>query len=390
MVVFYYTSVAYADCAIETINALKKHVELHVVIEVAPESKSGTIIEAQRLDFDHPLVDPAEVLSESGYQSLKPYFDGCASVKFVVHSYPKSFSIPSLKVARQLVKHIDRIRPGVIHFDTITHRSLGIVPYLYVKYFRKVVISIHDPVPHTAEFNWRIIINRRSYYSLAAAFCFYSDYSRQLFEKEYPRFSKNTLSLKMQPYTSYRNFARQAEKNGGYVLFFGRISQYKGVDDLVHAIPLVLQKFPKQKFIIAGSNFVGYQLDTSGLQNYSENVQFINRHIMVNELADLIEGCDFVVCPYKEATQSGVLMTAFSCDKPVVATAVGAFREYVVESRNGLLVEPGNPEKLSAAIIHCIENDFYLSMTEFLEAEQQKDHWNGNVDRLVATYRSLL
>ena len=61
--------------------------------------------------------------------------------------------------------------------------------------------------------------------------------------------------------------------------------------------------------------------------------------------------CKYVVCPYTDATQSGVVMTAFAFGKPVIATRVGGLEEVVSHERTGLLVPPGDARALADAML---------------------------------------
>lgn len=69
------------------------------------------------------------------------------------------------------------------------------------------------------------------------------------------------------------------------------------------------------------------------------------------QLAGLLNDALFAVCPYKDATQSGVIQTAFSMDCPVIGTDVGALPEAIDNGVTGLIVPPCNSEALAHAII---------------------------------------
>ncbi|MFN5422931.1 MAG: glycosyltransferase, partial [bacterium] len=71
-----------------------------------------------------------------------------------------------------------------------------------------------------------------------------------------------------------------------------------------------------------------------------------------------IQHATFVVCPYRDATQSGVLMTSFAFGKPVLATRVGAFPEYVTDGHNGLLLDP-EPTAFAQGICLALSGDKY-------------------------------
>ena len=63
-----------------------------------------------------------------------------------------------------------------------------------------------------------------------------------------------------------------------------------------------------------------------------------------------MQRASFVVCPYTDATQSGVVMTAYEFEKPVIASDVGSFREYIFDQETGLIVPPKEPKELARAI----------------------------------------
>ena len=96
MVVFYYTSVAYLDIALEIINAMKHAVELHVVIEIAPESKGTNILNVGSLQGLPTLASPASVLEPQALATFAPYFDGLASVQFFLFSRTGELSLPKV------------------------------------------------------------------------------------------------------------------------------------------------------------------------------------------------------------------------------------------------------------------------------------------------------
>lgn len=391
MKIVYYTNVSYVDFALEIINELKKHVELHLVIELAPENSSGTIISTYPLDGKPVISDPAQILMPDCYQNLKPYFEGCASVQFYVQTNKRTFTPDIYFSARKLWSHLKKVKADIFHFDTVTQRSLGLIPFLYLKYRKKLVIAIHDPVAHTNEVNWRFKLTNSSYFPLAAAFLLYSNYSKQIFDQEYSAKMYRSLVLKMKPYLSYRRYLKSAYSSSGtYILFFGRISYYKGVETFLQAIPYVLRQFPDQKFLLAGSNFPGYAIDPKLVDPIRDSLILKNYFIPHDELVNLIQHAAFVVCPYKEATQSGVLMTAYACSRSVVATRVGAFSEYITDGVTGKLCDEGNPELLAEAMVSMLRNDSYKEYNDRVHAETNKNSWSSNMEDLLGLYNSIL
>jgi glycosyltransferase involved in cell wall biosynthesis len=68
----------------------------------------------------------------------------------------------------------------------------------------------------------------------------------------------------------------------------------------------------------------------------------------------LFEAAQVAVCPYTDASQSGVVLTAYAFGCPVVVTNVGGLPEYVTDGVTGLIVPVGDPEALGNALIRCL------------------------------------
>lgn len=108
------------------------------------------------------------------------------------------------------------------------------------------------------------------------------------------------------------------------------------------------------------------------------------------ELAELLFACDIVVCPYKDATQSGVVMTAFSMQKPVVASNVGGLSESIVEGQNGLLVPPCNSQKLAEAIIDILQDDgkqMHMQRNIYNEFFKGEYSWQQITQKYIEFYK---
>lgn len=139
-----------------------------------------------------------------------------------------------------------------------------------------------------------------------------------------------------------------------FILFFGRMRAYKGLDILLQAAPLIAKLQPEARIVIAGR---GPELDR--LRNNCDshqNVDVWDHYISFRDLADLFHHCAMLVIPYIEASQSGPVAIAFSFGKPVIASDVGALPETINHGREGLLIPPGNPEKLAEAVVDLLRD----------------------------------
>ena len=390
MTVVYYMQVAFLDVSIELINVLKKHVQLHVLIELTPHGKNMTILEIDRFPENKTLVTPEEILTKESYKNLKPYFNGAASVHFVIHPHRTGFSYSTLQASFKVWKYIRQFKPDIIHFETFSLRAIGML--LFLKAFKNVCITIHDPVPHTGEDSWKVSLPRTFFFNMPVKknYLFYSQFAKKQFEQHYKKPEQHKMVLQMSPYGYLQKLvtADNEQTSKKHILFFGRLSPYKGIDDLLQAMPEVFSEFPNEKLIIAGKRVPGFDIDDVIINTYKNNITLIEKHIPNDELASLIQQAKFIVCPYKDATQSGVLMTAFGLKTPVIATHVGSFPEFIKHNVNGLLVPPGDPLKLAQGIGLELRNDHYKQLAKNISNDQVEDLWNRNTEILLHAYAS--
>ena len=386
MVVIYYTSTHFLDISIELINILKTHVQLHVLIEITPKSKNANIINVGSLPKNKTFVDPKELLSADDYQHLAPYFLGLKSINFVVHPKSSGLSLHALKTSLAFKKYFDKLKAEVIHFDSFSLRTVGLLPYLWR--FKKILLSVHDPVLHSGENNLKNFLPRLLSFNFPVKKCFifYSKFSQSIFETHYPKNNHSKISLKMQPYSYYSNFGESNPAGKKHILFFGRISLYKGIDILLAAIPAFLKQNKNEVFIIAGKNSGGYHFNQDILKQFPNNIIILDKYIPNEELGSLIRDSKFVVCPYLDATQSGVLMTSYAFNTPVVASSVGAFPEYIEDNKFGMLVKNNNPEELAQKMCEALGS--HEKMRKNLENESYGEGWALNRSKLLEAYQT--
>ena len=95
-----------------------------------------------------------------------------------------------------------------------------------------------------------------------------------------------------------------------------------------------------------------------------------------------------IICPYRDATQSGVVLTAFAFGVPVVASAVGGLVEYVEHGRTGLVVPPGDVPALADAVGQLlIDQSLHARIRDGIrDAAGGELNWNHTVESLLRTY----
>ena len=136
------------------------------------------------------------------------------------------------------------------------------------------------------------------------------------------------------------------------ILFFGRIWEYKGLEYLIRAEPLISARLPDVRILIAGEgeDFSRY----TRMMVHPERFIVHNEYISEERAAEYFQRASVVVLPYIEASQSGVIPMAYSAGKPVVATTVGGLPEMVDDGYTGYLVSPRDARQLAEALTRLL------------------------------------
>lgn len=181
------------------------------------------------------------------------------------------------------------------------------------------------------------------------------------------------------------------DSNYRYLLFFGFIRDYKGLDLLLQAFADErLRKFPV-KLLVAGEYYSSPEPYLKLIQekNLSELVELRTDFIADNEVNLYFSAADMVVQPYKTATQSGVTQIGYHFEKPMLVTNVGGLSEIIPDGKIGYVVEP-DVNSIADALV-----DFYLNERgEFfgqnVVEEKKKFSWSNMVETFSKVYEQIL
>ena len=168
-----------------------------------------------------------------------------------------------------------------------------------------------------------------------------------------------------------------------YLLFFGFIRDYKGLDWLLEAFgDEKLRRFPV-KLIIAGEFYTSSEkyLQIIRDKNLKDHVILRTDFIAEQDVANYFGVADMVVQPYKSATQSGVTQIAFHYNKPMLVTNVGGLGEIIPHGKVGYVVNPG-PEAITEAIYDFYNNNRSDYFTANVVSEKEKFSWGTMVETI--------
>jgi glycosyltransferase involved in cell wall biosynthesis len=185
--------------------------------------------------------------------------------------------------------------------------------------------------------------------------------------------------------------ALKLDQDCSYLLFFGLIRNYKGLDILIKAFSDNRLRGKNLKLIVAGEfyeNEAPYRtlVKESGLE---KDIIFYDHYINDSDVRLFFSGADLVVQPYKSATQSGVTQIAFHFDKPMLVTDVGGLKEIVPHEKCGYVVQP-DPKIIADAIIDYFDNNRKIAFTECVKKEKERFSWNKMTDSITEVFYKCL
>ena len=174
-----------------------------------------------------------------------------------------------------------------------------------------------------------------------------------------------------------------------YVLFFGLIRDYKGLDLLLDAWAQLRRagRTEGRRLIVAGGFYTAREpylnrIADNGLQ---DEVLLHDRFIPDDDVKYYFSAADFVVQPYKTATQSGVTQIAYQFCVPMVVTAVGGLPEIVPDGRVGYVCPP-TAEGVAAAMDRMYEGDALKRFRENCVEERRRFSWEEMCSRVTELY----
>ena len=377
-------SFGYADTIVHFAKTISSIYEVDLIFVYALNKRTDSILNFEKEKISTGFL-PDEQVHEILGEKISRFIGNAYRVRIFINHNLKVYSIKNIILAGRLAKILKEY--DIVHFNGMDATLMLINRFLKHK---KKVFTIHDVKIHSGE--------RNSKFNFAEAYIKWllkskyqiiiqnkTDYESVL--KSFPA-SKNKINLipfkALNIFKYFYNENIKSEKSD--ILFFGRMSKYKGLKYLVAAIDIVKKIFPDIKVMIAGSGDIKSNLPE---ENRADSYIIHNRYISNVEMAGNIMNTKIVVCPYTDATQSGVVMTAFAFGKPVIASAVGGFLDVIEDGKTGTLIPPADSGKLAKAIIDLLlDNEKRNEMSKNIKniCENGVLSWDTIKDDVIKVY----
>jgi len=166
------------------------------------------------------------------------------------------------------------------------------------------------------------------------------------------------------------------DEHSHYLLFFGFIRAYKGLDLLLKAFADLRIKELPLKLLVAGEFYEDKKtyLEIIEKNKLKDDILLFNDFISDSKVNLFFSACDLVAQPYKTATQSGVTQIAYHFEKPMIVTNVGGLAEIVPHGKCGYVVET-NVDAIADAIIDFYNNNQETLFVKNCKIEKEKYDW---------------
>lgn len=265
----------------------------------------------------------------------------------------KSLSLPILRW--KFRRYIREQKIDVV-FCTMDHIWNTFMTGVFRESDTVYLLTVHDAIRHLGENpRWRQWLLRRDIVASDSVMVLTRSVSESL-KKKY-RYPADRIFLSAHGHFGDGNGEVEARKMPTdrplRLLFFGRILEYKGLDLMLAALQLLRRDFPTLKLEVFGSgNIAPYRaaLDTVG------DVHVVNRWIEEVEISSIFSTTDLCVLPYREASQSGVVATAFAFGMPCIATPIPGLCEQVSDGVTGSISRGFSPADYAEAIAKVLRD----------------------------------
>ncbi len=168
-----------------------------------------------------------------------------------------------------------------------------------------------------------------------------------------------------------------------YILFFGFIREYKGLDLLIKAFADERFRKLSVKLLIAGEFYVDAKpyLDLIDKLGLKEDIVLRTEFIESNDIVNYFCSSDIVAQPYKDATQSGVTQIAYHFDKPMLTTNVGGLSEMVPDGKVGYVVAP-DVNEITKALLRFFNENKEKEFSANAAVEKRRFSWDILLERI--------
>jgi glycosyltransferase involved in cell wall biosynthesis len=248
------------------------------------------------------------------------------------------------------------------------------------------VVTIHDPEPHPgilgrAEWQFQRICLQLATRCVVPSKCFVLTLEHLGIPRE--KIDVIPLGELSSYYSRQSDHARVFDLSQPTLLFFGRITAYKGLDVLFRAFSRIEKESNARLLVVGAGDLKPYQDQLGKLSR----LQIVNEWVPDDQVEYYFRQAQIVVAPYTSATQSGVVAIASGMGIPVIAARTGGMSEQIEHGKTGILVEPGSVDDLAQACLRLLNDRAFADTLarQARAAAQNEFGWDTIAEQVLAS-----
>ncbi len=309
-------------------------------------------------------------------------------------------------ISHGMIKDLLRMKPDIIHAHTYGFAHTDFASFIGKMKNIPLVVTTHYDRSKADEIS-KILLRElydnvigRMTLSLANKILAVTDYEKKFLIS---KFSLNDEKISVIPngvdVDKFKNLpdpqsviSQYSLKKSRVALFVGRIEKKKGIQYLLRAAPKIASEFPDFKILLVGPDW-GYQKE---LKKIVKSIKIENMVIFAGQLneLDLLKAynlSEFSILPSLGEATGLTILESMAAGRPIVASRLPAISEFVKHGQNGILFEPGDPEKLANSIISLMSNQKLrekLIQNGKIISEQRD--WSKIVKMITDIYKTVI
>lgn len=384
MKIIYYSHTFFSDCDFPLIRELERQGhEVYTFYHLSKWELNAGLVEIANQPSKDQLIKASEIEEMQLYRE----YINLEHIYFINNPHFRKYHFQKRLVWLKMYHKMKKIKADVIQ---ITYQLSGWERILYMLRL-PIVMTVHDPFMHSGRYSEESERKRIDTFKHSTKLILLNKEMKTEFESYY-NIPKGAISISKLGEYSHIKLINAVDPNlvkPPFILFFGYIAAYKGLIYLLKAMEKVHKKNPGVTLLIIGRGKMDFDYMPYENKDY---IKFVNRFASVSELSFLLKHCLYAVCPYTDATQSGVVQTAFSAGCPLIVTDVGNLPKAVTNNVNGIVVRPCDSDDLAGAMNYLLNNPQILEKfkANILEEWQKKMSWDGIAKEYLKVYNTII
>jgi glycosyltransferase involved in cell wall biosynthesis len=305
-----------------------------------------------------------------------------------------------------MLKDLLRMKPDIIHAHTYGFAHTDLASFIGKMKNIPVVVTTHYDRSKADEISKLLLrelydnIIGRMTLSIANKILAVTNYEKNfLVSKFYLNDEKISVVPNGVEVDKFRNLpdpqaiiSRYGLQKSRVALFVGRIERKKGIQYLLRAAPKIVSEFPDFKILLVGPDW-GYKNE---LKKIAKRIKIEHMVIFAGPLKelDLLKAynlSEFTILPSLGEATGLTILESMAAGRPIVASRLPTIAEFVIHEKDGMLFEPGNPEKLANSIISLMSNQKLrekLIQNGKIISEQRD--WSKIVKMITDIYKTVI